>query len=365
MIFIDQQQPLDAAMTRAAAQPVVAVDTEADSLHSYFDKVCLIQMSVAGEDLIIDPLKKLDLGGFGALLAERKTQKVLHGADYDLRILNRDFGFTIANVVDTSICAQLLGYEAIGLAALVERHFGVQLDKSHQRADWAMRPLPRNMLEYAATDTRYLIALAEKLRAELEALGRWEWAVEEFARLENVRYEKEETEEPFRRLKGLGGLDRRTLAIVQRLYDYRDALARKADRPPFKIFSNEIIIESAKAKPKTAAELEAVKALPPSHRQRYGRDIVRIVRESQALSEDALPQKPESRPWMRDKALESRVNKLKAARDKVVKELKIDPAVLAPRHVLTAIAEAGTLDVPAMREWQKRVVGDALLAALK
>src|SRR5438067_650340 len=244
MIFIDQQQPLDAAMMRAAAQPVVAVDTEADSLHSYFDKVCLIQMSVGGEDLIIDPLKKLDLAPFGALLADPNVRKVLHGADYDLRILNRDFGYTISNLVDTSICAQLLGYEGIGLAALLERHFGVRLDKSHQRADWAMRPLPRNMLEYAATDTRYLIPLAEKLRAELEALGRWEWAVEEFARLENVRFEKEEVEEPFRRLKGIGAFDRRSLAVVRGLYDLRDALARKADRPPFKIFSNEIILET-------------------------------------------------------------------------------------------------------------------------
>lgn len=365
MIFIDQQEPFDRAMQRAAAQPVVAVDTEADSLHSYFDKVCLIQISVPGEDLIIDPLKKLDLARFGALLADRNTQKILHGADYDLRILHRDFGYTIANVVDTSICAQLLGYEAIGLAALVERHFGVQLDKSHQRADWAMRPLPRNMLEYAATDTRHLIPLAEKLRAELEALGRWEWATEEFARLENVRFEKEEVEEPFRRMKGLGVLDRRTLAIVQRLYDHRDALARKADRPPFKIFSNEIILETARVKPSTPAELERVKPLPPSQRARFGRDIVRIVREAMALDDEALPQKSESKPWMRDKALEARVTKLKAARDKVVKELKIDPAVLAPRHVLTAVAEAGTLDIPAMREWQKRVVGGELLAALR
>ena len=365
MIFIDQQEPLDRAMQRVAAQPVVAVDTEADSLHSYFDKVCLIQMSIPGEDLIVDPLKKLDLGRFGAVLGDRGVRKVLHGADYDLRILNRDFGYTLANLVDTSICAQLLGYEAIGLAALLERHFAVQLDKSHQRADWAMRPLPRNMLEYAATDTRYLIALAEKLRAELEALGRWEWALEEFARLENVRYEKEETDEPFRRMKGLGGLDGRTLAVVQRLYDFRDSLARKADRPPFKIFSNEIILETARARPATLPELENVKPLGASQRARYGRDFVRIVREALALDEGALPQKSESKPWQRDKALEARVNKLKAARDRIVKELKIDPAVLAPRHVLTAVAEAGTLDVPAMREWQKRVVGAALLAALK
>ena len=365
MIFIDQQEPFDRAMERVAAEPVVAVDTEADSLHSYFDKVCLIQMSTADDDLIIDPLKRLDLARFGGVLADRTINKVLHGADYDLRILNRDFAYTIANFVDTSVCAQLLGYEGIGLAALLERHFGIKLDKSHQRADWAMRPLPRNMLEYAATDTRHLIPLVGKLRAELEALGRWEWAIEEFARMENVRFEKEEVEEPFRRLKGMGALDRRSLAIVRGLYQLRDAMARKADRPPFKIFSNEIILETARLKPAAPADLSKVKSLPASQRARFGRDIVRIVGEALAMGEEALPQKEETKPWARDKALEARVNKLKAARDKVVKELKIDPAVLAPRHILTAVAEAGTLDIPAMREWQKRVVGEELLQALR
>src|SRR5438270_402696 len=124
------------------------------------------------------------------------------------------------------VCSQLLGYEAFGLAALLDRHFGFKVDKKHQRADWAMRPLPADMLDYAATDTRHLIALADRLRDELTALGRWEWAVEEFARLEQIRFnEKDSDEEPFRRLKGLGALDRRSLAVVRALYDYRDGLA--------------------------------------------------------------------------------------------------------------------------------------------
>ena len=364
-MFIDRQQQLDEAMQRVAAQPVVAVDTEADSLHSYFDKVCLIQMSIPDEDLIVDPLADVDLAKFGAVLGDPGILKVLHGADYDLRILNRDFGYTISNLIDTSICAQLLGYEGIGLAALLERHFGIQVDKSHQRADWAMRPLTRNMLEYAANDTRHLIALAAKLREELEALGRWEWAQEEFARLETIRFEKEEAVEPFRRLKGLGGMDRRSLAVAQRLYDFRDALARKGDRPPFKVFSNDIIIETARAKPATAQELEKIKVVPASQRSRYGRDILRLVREALAADEESLPQKAEARPWIRDKALEARINRLKTVRDKVAKELKIDPAVVAARHILSAVAETGTLDVPAMREWQKRVVGEALLRALQ
>ena len=366
MMFIDTQDVLDAALKRVAEQPTAAVDTEADSLHSYFDKVCLIQISIPGEDLIIDPLKKLDLSAFGAIFADPRITKILHGADYDLRILNRDFGFTIANVIDTMICAQLLGYEAIGLAALLERYFAMAVDKTHQRADWAMRPLPRVMVEYAATDTRHLIALADKMRQELIAIGRWEWAQEEFSRLESIRFtEKDVNGEGFRRLKGIASFDRRSLAIVRALYEWRDQLARAADRPPFKIFGNDIILEVAKAKAATPDALKDVKALVPAHRRRYEREILFRVKQAMALPEEALPEKVEGKPWMRDKALETRVSKLKDVRDKKAKELKIDPGVLAPRHVLSAIAASGNLDeVPAMRDWQKRILGDDLLRAM-
>lgn len=365
MKWIDAQAPLDTALAHVAAHREVAVDTEADSLHSYFDKVCLIQISVPGDDLVIDPLRRLDLARFGAILADRNVTKILHGADYDLRILHRDFGFTAVNLVDTMICAQLLGYEAIGLAALLERHFGFKVDKTHQRADWSQRPLPRDMLEYASTDTRHLLDLAARLRNDLGALGRWDWALEEFARLETIRWtEKDDDGEPFRRLKGLGGLDRRALAIVRALYDYRDRRARDADRPPFKIFSNDAIVETAKVRPEAEADLGKIKALAPPHRQRFGRDILRLVREALALPDDQLPERGESKPWQRDRALEARVNKLRKVRDHIAGELKIDAAVLAPRHVLNGIASTGTLDVPTMREWQKAVAGAAFLNAL-
>jgi len=363
--WIDEQGPLDTALAHVAAHREVAVDTEADSLHSYFDKVCLIQMSVPGDDLVIDPLQRVDLTKFGAILADPQITKVLHGADYDLRILHRDFGFTATNLIDTMICAQLLGYEAIGLAALLERHFGFKVDKTHQRADWSQRPLPRDMLDYAATDTRHLLELAAKLRDELTTLGRWHWALEEFSRLEMIRWtEKDDDGEPFRRLKGLGSLDRRALAIIRTLYEFRDRRARDADRPPFKIFSNDAIIETAKLQPQTEADLAKVKALSPPHRQRFGREIVRRVQEAMALPEDQLPERGESKPWLRDRELEGRVNKLRKVRDHIAGELKIDSSVLAPRHVLNGIASTGTLDVPSMREWQKAVAGAAFLAAL-
>jgi ribonuclease D len=370
MNWIDKQDALDSAMENVGSHGVIAVDTEADSLHSYFDKVCLIQISADGNDYIVDPLARVDLARFGSILGDKTITKVLHGADYDLRILNRDFGFTPANLVDTMICAQLLGYEAIGLAALLERHFGLQLDKSHQRADWAQRPLPRDMLEYASTDTRHLAGLADKLRAELEALGRWEWAVEEFARLEMIRWTEREEEEPFRRLKGIGGLDRRSLAVVRALYDFRDRLARTADRPPFKIFGNDLLLDASKTKPQTDADLAKVKALSPGHRHRFGRDIVRLVREAMALPEEQLPERGESKAWLRDKELDARINALKNVRDKYAAELKVDGSVVAPRHVLAAVAalrpkSVADLDaIPAMRNWQKQLFGAELVSAL-
>jgi len=371
MIWIDNQPDLDAAMQRVAAQKTIAVDTEADSLHSYFDKVCLIQISIDDEDLVIDPLSKLDLKGFGAVLADPSILKVLHGADYDLRILNRDFGFTISNLIDTSVAAQLLGYEAFGLAALLDRHFGLKLNKAHQRADWSMRPLPPDMLDYAATDTRHLVALATKLREELEALGRWEWAVEEFARLEAIRFvDRDDDGERFRRLKGIGGFDRRSLAVLRALHEWRDALARKADRPPFKIIGNDAIVDIAREKPTTRDELGKIKSVAQFHRNKYGAELLRLVAGALALPEDQLPERGESKAWIRDKSLEARIDKMKKVRDAVAKELKIDPSILAARHILSAIAavEPSSVDdldqVPAMREWQKKVAGEKLLAAL-
>jgi ribonuclease D len=365
MKWIESQPPFEDAMARMASNAQVAVDTEADSLHSYFDKVCLIQMSAGGEDLVIDPLSGISLDAFGKLLGDPTITKVLHGGDYDLRILNRDFGFVVSNLIDTSICAQLLGYEAFGLAALLERHFGVKLNKTHQRADWAMRPLPPDMLEYAALDTHYLIGLAAKLREELQALGRWEWAVEEFARLETIRYRESDDPEPWRKLKNLGNLDRRSLAIVRELHGWRDALAREADKPPFKVIGNDSIIDIAREKPQTRDDLGKIKSVSRYHADRFGREILRMVKAAMAIAESDLPEKGESKPWLRDRAVEARVNRMKSVRDRIAKELKIDPAILAPRHVLLAIANSGNLDeAGAMREWQKKVLGAELLKAL-
>jgi ribonuclease D len=366
MTWIDRQDALEQALQRVGSHGQIAVDTEADSLHSYFDKVCLIQISLPDEDLVVDPLARVDLTRFGEILADPEVTKVFHGGDYDLRIMHRDFGFTVRNLIDTSICAQLLGYEGLGLAALLDRHFGVKLNKVHQRADWSMRPLTPDMLAYASMDTHYLVELAAKLREELTALGRWEWAVEEFARLENVRYrESDDESETWRKMKNLASLDRRGLAIVRDLHQWRDALARKADRPPFKVLGNDTMVDIAKEKPATLRDLAALRSVARYHSDRYGRELAAIVKRAMEIPEEELPERNEPKPWIRDKQLENRINRLKDVRDRFARELKIDPSVLSARHILAAVATSGTLDVPNMREWQKTVMGEELMKVLQ
>lgn len=366
MIWVDKQAQLDKALEQIADHRIIAIDTEADSLHSYFDKVCLIQISDTSDDFVIDPLARIDIARFGKIIGDPSITKVLHGADYDLRILNRDFGFVMSGLIDTMVSAQLLGYEAYGLAALLERHFNVKVNKAHQRADWAMRPLPPDMLEYAAMDTRFLVPLAAKLREELVALGRWEWAVEEFGRLEAIRFrDASEDEEPWRKIKNISGLDRRGLAVLRDLHRWRDALARKADRPPFKIIGNDAMVDIAREKPESAEALGKLKSVAQYHRQRYGRDLVEIVQKAAAIAEADLPQRGEPKQWLRDKALENRINLLKRVRDKVAADLKIDSGLLAPRHVLSAIATTGTLDdIPALRRWQRELLEEKLMTSL-
>ena len=298
MIWIDSQSAFDEVMERLEALPMIAVDTEADSLHSYFDKVCLIQISSADEDYVIDPLQKIDLARFGRILGNSQITKVLHGSDYDLRILNRDFGFTIENLIDTMVCSQMLGYESFGLAALLERHFGLNVDKKHQRADWSMRPLTPEMLVYAALDTHHLMRLAQEVREALVGMGRWEWALEEFRRLEAIRFrDTTEESEPFRKLKGIAGLDRRSLGVVAVLHSWRDGLAQKADRPPFKIIGNDAIIEIARLLPRSQQELARIKPVAAYHRGRYGKTIVDLVEGVMAQPEESLPEKTEPKSW--------------------------------------------------------------------
>lgn len=368
MAVIADQGSFDRLIGDLRNAPEIAIDTEADSLHSYFDKVCLIQISAAGADHVVDPLAPIDISGLGTVLSDPAIRKILHGADYDIRILDRDYGIRVRNVADTMICAQLAGEPAVGLAALVEKYAGVALDKKHQRADWARRPLPAPMLRYATEDTAHLSKILGILQAKLVELGRWGWAVEEFERLEAISFSPvDEEEERWRRLKGSGKLDRLGLEILRSLHGWRDGLARERDVPAFKVIGNDALLSVAEKKPKTTGALIDEAKVPTRLARRYARPLLSAVRSAAEVAEADLPEKQKKKSWRRDRDVEKRIDALKKLRDSKAKSLGIEPGILAPRHVLEAVATAqpSSVDdlarIDNMRRWQIEVLGKELV----
>src|SRR6266404_1039074 len=242
MIQTDSQ--LAELLPKLTAFDRVAVDTEADSLHCYFEKLCLIQLSFPGHDYLVDPLAKVDLGPLADALARKEI--VLQGADFDLRLLRRSLGFAATRIFDTVIAARLLGIRSFSLAALVESFFGVTLAKGSQKANWAQRPLPKHMAEYAINDTRYLLPLAEKLEGGLRERGRLEWFRQSCERgLEQAAVQRPRDDEEVWRISGAGKLGGRACAVLRELWLWRDKEAQAADRPAFHVLENHQLLRAA------------------------------------------------------------------------------------------------------------------------
>jgi ribonuclease D len=369
--YVRSSEELAALMRRIAREPLVALDTEAASFHRFVDRIYLIQLSSRRETAIIDPLTVSDVAGLGALLADPEVEVVFHDADYDLRILDRDYGFHARRLFDTRIAAQFLGEPAVGLAALLEKHVGVTLDKKYQRADWSRRPLPPEMLEYAATDTRYLLALRERLRAALEERGRLSWAQEEFARLEGVRWTPTETNGGAHlRMKGARALSRRGLAVLRELVPWREAIAAELDRASFRVVSNEALLSLSGAPPQSRDELAKVRGISPRLVTERGDTLLAVIERGLAVPEKDLPRFPRAERHATDAAFDQAVERLKRVRNEAAERLGLDPGVLCPKGTLEAVARARPKsaealgEVPEMRRWQIEELGADFLKVL-
>src|SRR3954465_9153521 len=224
-IYLDTAQDTSRFLRSIADVDLLAIDTEGASFHRFVDRIYLLQLSTRDRSAIIDPLPIGTPEELGALLESPKVQVVFPDADYDLRLLHQDYGWQVRNIFDTRVAAQILGIRAFGLAALLEKYFGVKLDKKHQRADWSMRPLTRDMLDYAAQDTMYLPGLRDELKSQLEKKGRWSWAREEFTRLEGTKWAPEDESTAFMKMKGARDLSRRELALLKELVGWRNGVA--------------------------------------------------------------------------------------------------------------------------------------------
>ena len=371
MQLIETEAALADLAGRLRGEPLLAVDTEAASFHRYLDRVYLLQISSRDETAVVDPLATGGLAPIGELLAEPGLEIVFHDADYDLRLLNREYGFTAQNLFDTRIAAQLLNEPGIGLAALLEKYVGIKLDKRFQRADWSARPLSADMLAYAAADTHYLLQLRDILRHHLAERGRLGWAQEEFALLEDIRGGASDNAEPgWIRLKGAKALKGRELAILREVWEWREEVARRADRATFRILNNEPMLAMAKHPPADTAGLKAIPGISSDQAERRGRDLLAAVRRGLELPDSELPRPARTPRRAPDLAYEARLERLKTARNLLAKKYDLPPGVVCPNGTLEAIARwdpktpQELAGVAELRRWQLREFGGELLAAV-
>jgi ribonuclease D len=369
-VYLDTAAAVEQFTTEIAGVREIALDTEGASFHRFVDRIYLLQLSTRERHAVIDPLPIGAPGGLGALMEDPAVQVVFHDADYDLRLLQQDYGWKTRNIFDTRIAAQLLGYTAFGLAALLERFFDVKLDKKHQRADWSMRPLTEDMLDYAAQDTRFLLQLRDTMSAELERMGRMEWAREEFALLEGTRWTDEAPGMSFLKLKGARDLNRRELAVLRELVPWRDTVAGALDRATFRVLGNEQLLDIARTQPQTKDALGKIKGMPRAILEQRGGELLDAVRRALAVPDAELPKFPRAARWDRDPEFDSRVSALKTARDAAAKRLELDPGVLCSRDRMEAVARRNpssveeVAEVGELRRWQVRELGEAFVAAL-
>ena len=372
--YVATPQALAEAAGALGSEPRLGVDTEAASFHRYRDRIYLVQVSGRNTTVLIDPLAIADLGAFGALLAGPGIEKVFHDADYDLRVLDRDYGFRAVRLFDTRVAAQLAGEPAIGLAALVEKYVGVKLDKEHQKADWSRRPLTPPMLAYAAADTQHLLALRDALEQRLESQGRMPWALEEFKQLESLRWTGAPVggdEDTYLRLKGARALAPRNLAALRLLHRWRDTIAEREDKAPFRIVGNDALLALSRALPGSVGDLVNVRELPPSLARRYGPALLEEVAEAKRLSDSELPRLARQARPTKDRGFDARLENLKVARNRMALELGLDPGVLCGRTTLEAVARArptnreALAQITELRRWQVDVLGEAFLEALR
>ena len=350
----------------------VAVDLEAAGFHRYSDRVCLLQVSTENRHFVVDTLAVDPSDVLRDAMESPAVTILLHGGDYDLRLLDRDLDLHPVNLFDTQTAAALLGEPSLGLAALLKKYLDVHVSKKYQRADWAQRPLPDEMLDYAASDTRHLHKLADLLTEQLETLGRRSWAVEESTLMESLRWNNAGEVDPVTRIKGVRDLDLRQVALLREAWYWRDEVARTRDRAPFRVAGDPALIEVVRERPRDISALARVSGFSPQLAERSGRTLLDRLDKTDRLDDSELvgyargpigPRRPQPE-------VEEVANRLKAIRNEVAVDLGIDRGVLMSNTVILEIAlvhprsEEELAGIAGVRRWQVETLADRFLAAL-
>ena len=366
----------DGLVSELARTTRLALDCEAAGFHRYSDRLCLLQLSTERETWVIDPLAFDPSEMLRKPLEDPNVTVVMHGADFDLRLLRRDLGIRLRGLFDTQIAAQLLGEETLGLAGLLESRLGVKLSKKYQRADWAERPLLGAMLEYAADDTRHLMRLAERLREELAAAGRTAWAEEECRALEQFAGggATVDAEDPVVRIRGARHLSARQVTALRQALAWRDEIARARDRAPFRVIAEEPLVEAVAAWPKSVADLTSIKGFPSRLAEEEGEGLVRRLAAVATLSDRELepyPRGPRRGPGRATPEMEAMAEKLKNVRNRKADQLRLPRGTLLSTAVLLEVARAmprtteALAAVEGMRRWKAEILGKEFLDVIR
>lgn len=364
-IFITRGDALIQLADALAREPVVAVDTESNSLYAYREQVCLIQFSTSKVDYLVDTLALDDLSPLAPLFSSQEIEKVFHAAEYDVLCLKRDFGFNFNNLFDTMVAARILGREAVGLGSMLAEVFSIRVEKRYQRANWGQRPLPLHLLSYAQIDTHYLIGLRNRLHAELKDKNLWPLAAEDFKRLQDVNGRAVDKKAACWRINGAYDLPPQRAAVLLELCRYRDKVARSINRPLFKVMGDRTLFTIAADGPSSLNELKRLPGMSPRQVKRHGKAVLSAVRRGL----QAKPITPPRTPHPGEEYI-NRFETLRSWRKTAAQRMGVMSDIVLPRDLLGDIANRNPRrpkdlavilsDVP----WRMERFGEQILDAL-
>jgi len=376
--YIDTEDSLRAWIAHCESAKFIAVDTESDSFHHYREKVCLVQMTARGKDAIIDPLALDDLSPLAPMMADPTRIKIFHDACYDLICIKRDFDFDVCGIWDTMLASRLLGHKSFGLAAILRENFDHEANKRLQRSDWTRRPLSPEQISYARYDTNFLERLMALLAEQLTGIKRLAWAEEDFARLPDVAQRIAErpvsaSANGFWRIRGIRSLTPAVLGRVAALHAARDKIAKRLDRPPFKIFGDKVLVDLARSPPRSMSGFAPRPGLRRGGIDRFGGEILGALKKAAPITEspprNVRPRRRSGR--LLDPRARDRYEALRALRKKKAGELGLEPEVALSNAMLEELArissraESQVQKVEELNGWRGPLFADDIIATLR
>ncbi|MCA9939627.1 MAG: HRDC domain-containing protein [Anaerolineales bacterium] len=366
--FVNTPDAWETCLNRLHAAKRFALDLEANSLYAYREQICLMQISLPDQDYVIDPLADLDFAGMGHLIEDPHIEKVLHSGEYDLILMKKQFDWQMSNLFDTMWAARILGYAHMGLANILKDRYGVELDKRHQKANWCRRPLSASQLEYAQSDTHFLLTLRDDFATALQAAGHWEEAMELFQEQCQV-HPAEQTFDPdgFWSVNGVRDLSRQQQAILRALYIFREKEAERQDRPPFKIFGGKTMLQLAREAPEHLDDLRSIHGMTTGQVKRYGQKILQAIRQGR---QDGPPRRPARGPRLPEEVV-NRYDLLHEWRRRRAVARGVESDVILSRQSLWDLAHANPRDlselasVSSLGPWRQQQYGQEIIRLLQ